>query len=106
MNANNAIDPAADIAYVIWMNGLTEIVYFAKQAGARHKMLTLNAILKATKQMTSYGESGMRGTMGQLSGRVQEQPKSGDIDLCADNNSSKGISGRRWDNELKTWRFD
>ena len=69
-------------------------------------MLTLDAILKATRQMTSYGESGTRGAMDHLPDRVQGKPKTREVDVCPDGESHEETSKRRWDDELKVYRFD
>jgi len=69
-------------------------------------MLTLDAILKATRQMSSYGESGARGAMDHLPDRVQGQPKSRDNDVCLGYEDDEDTSARRWDDELKVYRCD
>jgi len=69
-------------------------------------MLTLDAILKATKQMSSYGERGTNGAMDHLPDRVQGQPVAREIDLCPDVEGDETVSARRWDNELKVYICD
>lgn len=69
-------------------------------------MLTLDAILKATKQMSSYGEGGARGALDHLPDRVQGRPEPRDIEVGCDNETSDSVTTRRWDEDLKIWRFD
>ena len=69
-------------------------------------MLTLEAILKATKQMSSYGEGGVRGALDHLPDRVQGRPEPRDIEVVCDEETSDRGFERRWDDELKIWRFD
>lgn len=69
-------------------------------------MLTLDAILKTTRQMTSYGESGTRGAMDHMPDRVQGQPKTREVAVCPSGQADEETSKRRWDDELKVYRFD
>ena len=56
-------------------------------------MLTLNAILKTTKQMTSYGENGMRGTTDHLSNRVHQVLRSAIADCARANHARESFQG-------------
>lgn len=69
-------------------------------------MLTLEAILKATKQMSSYGEGGVRGALDHLPDRVQGRPEPRDVQVDCDDETVASSTTRRWDNDLKIWRFD
>jgi len=69
-------------------------------------MLTLDAILKATKQMSSYGEGGGRGALDHLPDRVQGRAEPRDIEVDSGQETNDTTSSRRWDDELKIWRFD
>jgi hypothetical protein len=69
-------------------------------------MLTLDSILKATRQMTSYGERGTAGALDHLPSRVQgprDRKRPGPKSATGDADSKPA---RRWDDELKTFRHD
>lgn len=70
-------------------------------------MLTLESILKATRQMASYGERGTAGALDHLPARVQgprERKRSVGVESAESEACRK--PARRWDNELKIFRDD
>ncbi|MER9730886.1 hypothetical protein [Mesorhizobium sp. M0217] len=75
-------------------------------------MLTLESILKATRQMTSYGEHGTAGALDHLPARVQgpreRKRTAGSNSAGSDISKPTGTSkpARRWDDELKIFRHD
>jgi hypothetical protein len=63
-------------------------------------MLTLKEILKATRQMTSYGERGTAGALDHLPARVQGQRDRRRSD-AAESGPNDYVPARKWDDELK-----
>lgn len=71
--------------------------------GRSSKMLTLDAILKTTEQMSSYGEGSVRGAMDHVPDRVQGQPKAKGPEGRRSLQKGTQAASRRWDDDLKVY---
>lgn len=68
-------------------------------------MLTLDAIIKATRQMTAYGERGTAGTLDHLPARVQgpRENKKKKTNQSKTSATASRKPARRWDDEKKVY---
>jgi hypothetical protein len=69
-------------------------------------MLTLDAILKATKQMTSYGEKGTPGALDHLPAKLQGQPSERGPTYRNQSTVAGEEPARVWDDEKKVYRSE
>lgn len=65
-------------------------------------MLTLDSILKATRQMASYGERGTAGALAHLHDNVEGKKAK----TAVSDTRSSGKPARRWDDKLKMFVRD
>jgi hypothetical protein len=70
-------------------------------------MLTLESILKAARQMASYGERGTAGALDHLPARVQGQRERKRLEITSTaENAELKKPARRWNDELKIFCDD
>jgi hypothetical protein len=67
-------------------------------------MLTLDAILKATRQMTSYGERGTPGALDHMPAKVQGQPSERVPSYPPKTTENQGKPARTWDDKKKVYK--
>lgn len=67
-------------------------------------MLTLDAILKATRQMTTYGERGTPGALDHMPAKIQGQPSERIAPQAAKPGDGNGKHARIWDDRKKVYK--
>ena len=69
-------------------------------------MLTLDSILRTTRQMSAFGERGTSGALDHLPSRVQGPGERRRSRVRQEASDDSGKPARRWDNELKIFVAD